>query len=411
MNKSRSARLQLCDISHLRRAWRALSKRKRDSHGLDGVTIEEFGNHLETHLEHISDQLRNKTYKFSDARGVLLPKPGSDKRRPIKIPAIRDRVVLKAISLLIEPRFRKYNLDCSFGYVRGRGVQDAIRRVKKLASEGKQSVLEADIHKFFDEVDRELLIRRFTREIKLISLRKLIENGLRMELGNLGSFTDEERKIFPAADSGIPQGGVLSPMLANFYLYPLDKAMQDGCFDLVRYADDFVVMCDTQQKAKQAYDLAKSILEDELRLRLHPLGAPNSKTRILQFNKGLKFLGVQFAGGKIAPSESIVNKFKERVRTILDARQGKSLLKTLTSLANTIEGWGQCYQEFDVDKIYADLDAHIRSELSTYMQKLRFLRSGAILSNRQLRTLGVPQLAKFKAARHAKVLSTAAGKV
>jgi RNA-directed DNA polymerase len=375
--KCRSAREELSSTKHLLRAWQKISKRNTRSHGLDQVTIEQFRDNLHHHLDEIGRQIKEGSYKFTPARGWLAPKPGGGQKRPIKIPAVRDRVALKAIALLIEANFDKYNLSCSFGYVRNRGVKDAIARIRKLSDEGNRVVLEADIHKFFDEVNRDILFPRFIREIRRPSLTALIEDALRMEVGNLDSFSDEEKQLFPAADSGIPQGGVLSPMLANFYLYPFDKAMTDAGFHLVRYADDFVVMSKDEQEALAAYKLSKRILEGKLLLRLHDLGGNGSKTRIVEFDKGLKFLGVQFARGQIAPSGSVINKFKLRVQSIVDARQSKSLLDTLTSLRNTINGWGQCYRYFDVIRLYSDLDTHVRREVTDYLHQHNFLLQGA----------------------------------
>jgi RNA-directed DNA polymerase len=390
-----SVRQRFSDRPHLRAAWKAISKRKRYSHGLDGVTIKQFGQTLEHQIDIISRELKADTYRFTPARGALLDKPGTTKKRPIKIPAVRDRVVLKAISLLIEPRFEKYNLSCSYGYVKNRGPKDAIQKVRQLASEGNTIVLEADIHKFFDTVDREMLIGQFIKETRFTSLEPMLRSGLMVELGNLDSFTDEEQQMFPTAESGIPQGGVLSPMLANFYLYPFDKAMLARGFNLVRYADDFVVMCKTVEDAKAAYDVCLEVLERKLRLRLHPLGLPDSKTRILQYQKGLKFLGTSFTLARVMPADSVIAKFRQRVESILDARQGKSLLQVLTSLRNTIVGWGQCYRDLDVMPLYRELDLHVKEQTSRYLRELDFLRSGFLLNKHQLRVLGVPRLTRL----------------
>lgn len=388
--KARSARLELCKLSHLLRAWQKIAKRNRRSHGLDQVTIEAFQDNLQQHLQEISSQLGSGTYRFSPARGALVPK-GDGGRRPIKVPAVRDRVVLKAIQLLIENRFSAFNLDCSFGYVKGRNVRDAIERVERLAKEGYATVLEADIRSFFDTVDRDLLIKRFIGRIRFRSLVGLVEEALRAEVGNLEMFTDEERGLFPGAESGIPQGGVLSPMLANFYLYPFDKAMTDAGFRVIRYADDFVVMCKTQQEANDAWNLARKILEDELRLELHPLGGPQSKTRIQPFNKGVEFLGVRFGGNRVLPCDKVVEKFRKRVKAIL-SNKDLSLLATLRRLSNTIVGWGQFYADLDVQQLYSELDPFILRELSTYFRQHQFLFQGRNLSNRQRKLLGIPAL-------------------
>ncbi|HKH99861.1 MAG TPA: reverse transcriptase domain-containing protein [Candidatus Sulfotelmatobacter sp.] len=389
--KKHSALEQLNSTYNLLRAWKAISKRNERSHGLDKVSIEEFRENLHSHLSWIKEQLKDRSYKFTPARGWLAPKPGSP-GRPIKIPAVRDRVVLKAIAQLIEHRFDDFNLPCSFGYVKQGGVKRAVAKVQALAKDGNGVVLEADIHKFFDEVNTALLFPRFLRRVGLPSLNALIQDALRVEVGNLDAFSDEERQLFPAADSGIPQGGVLSPMLANFYLYPFDKAMTDSGFNLVRYADDFVVMCKTEEEALAAYNLAKKVLEARLKLRIHTLGEKDSKTRIVEFSRGLKFLGVMFKGGTIAPAESVVNKFKQKIHDRLNPVHAMSLLETLVGLRNTINGWGQCYREFDVRQLYLDLDGYIRKEVSEYMHSNEFLLHRSTASRKQMRLLGIPEL-------------------
>src|SRR5690242_15562565 len=260
---------QLSSPELLLSAWKKLSKKKH-SRGFDEQTIEEFRRNLDQNIRKISSELRTGTFEFTPLLGCLPEKPGGG-RRPIKIPAVRDRVVSKAIQLLISPKFDRYNLPCSFGYIPRVKVADAVECVKRLAGMGKVWVLEADMSEFFDTVDQTLLMDRFVREIRIRSLEDLIRRALRTEVGNLDCFRPDEREMFPAPDSGIPQGGVLSPMLANFYLYPFDKGMSHAGFDLIRYADDFVVMCRSENEARIAYDLAKRILEDDLRLKLHPL--------------------------------------------------------------------------------------------------------------------------------------------
>jgi len=280
---------RLCEFSSLYQAWRAISKTNKFSHGFDEITIEEFARNCDKYLLDIKQQLQSRTFEFTPAREVLLDKDGG-KKRPLKVPAVRDRVVLKAIELLVRDKFKKYSLDCSFGYIQGRSVPQAIAEVRKLHEGGLQWVLEGDISKFFDTVDRTLLIDRFTREIRVTNLNALIKNALHVEIGNRQWFTPTERELFPAADSGIPQGGILSPLLANFYLYPFDKAMTDGGYHLVRFADDFVVMCPTPESARAAYQMCCEVLEGNLKLKIHHLGERESKTKITLFSKGFTFL-------------------------------------------------------------------------------------------------------------------------
>jgi RNA-directed DNA polymerase len=181
-------------------------------------------------------------------------------------------------------------------------------------------------------------------------------------------------------------------MLANFYLYPFDKAMSDAGFNLVRYADDFVVMCDSEQKARKAYDLAKRMLEEDLRLRMHPLGEESSKTRITLYSKGFTFLGLLFQGGQTTPGSKAVKKFKEKIASITDLHEGRNLLKTLTALKNTIDGWGHAFQMYDSFETFQNLDAYVREELSKYFREHGLLGRGHTIGFQQRKFLGIPSL-------------------
>jgi RNA-directed DNA polymerase len=230
------------------------------------------------------------------------------------------------------------------------------------------------------------------RQIGIRSLEGLIRRALQVEVGNLDSFRPDEREMFPRADSGIPQGGVLSPMLANFYLYPFDQGMTEAGFHLVRYADDFVVMCASEERARSAYALAKKILEDELRLKLHGLGEPDSKTRVTLYSKGFTFLGLHFQGGQTTPGSNSLKKFKEGISAITDYRQGQSLLKTLTAVKNRIEGWGHAYLGYDSLEAFQKLDGYVRERLGEYLRANGLLGRGGQLGNRERRFLGIPSL-------------------
>jgi RNA-directed DNA polymerase len=381
---------QLSAPENLLWAWKKLHKKKH-SRGFDEQTIEEFKNDLDRSIRQISAELRSGAFEFTPLLGRLHEKPGGGKR-PIKIPAVRDRVVSKAIQLLISHKFDKYNLPCSFGYISGVSTSDAVECVRRLAASGNVWVLEADLSNFFGTVDHALLMDRFVRQIRVRSLENLIRRALQIEVGNLDFFRPDEREMFPVGESGIPQGGVLSPMLANFYLYPFDKRMSDARFNLVRYADDFVVMCTSEEQARSAYDLAKRILEDDLHLKLHALGDENSKTKITLYSKGFTFLGLQFQGGRTTPGSKSVKKFKGKISVITDHRQGQNLLKTLTSLKNTIEGWGHAYKMYDSLDAFQSLDAYVREQLATYLQTNGLLGRGHNLGNHQRRFLDFPSL-------------------
>jgi RNA-directed DNA polymerase len=383
----------ISDREKLNDAWRAISKRNKLSSGSDKITIKAFSANLDRNLRDISKDLRDKTYQFSKLRPATVAKPGSSKPRPIQIPAVKDRVVMKALALRIQPTFAKFDLPCSFAFIKGdgRGVKAAIAHIQKLVNEGYVYYFEADIKNFFGAVDRRTLWKMLSKKVRQKSLLPLLEKCFNLELDDLQSFQTEYQDIFLGATIGIPQGGVLSPMLANFYLYEFDKAVIGKGFKLVRYADDFVVMCKSPQEAQDAHLLCRNLL-NKLGLEIHTLDEPNSKSKFGYFSKdGLSFLGIRFEGKIIFPDGKVVRRFKTKLELVLKPSSGNNLSKTLQGLANLITGWGRGYQDMRVMKMYEELDVFIKKQVVEYLH-----RSGILLAQRdrgkQMRFLGVPSL-------------------
>jgi RNA-directed DNA polymerase len=390
--KSSTALHIVSDLGHLRKAWKKLAKRKK-SKGCDGVTIEAFAADLDWNLRKISKDLREGTYQLCRLRPSVHFKPGSPKPRPLQIPAVRDRVVMKALALYIQPSFDKFDLPCSFAYIKGedRGVPAVIRKVHELVARGFVQYFEADIVNFFGTVDRPRLWTKFAKQVRHRSLLPILRQCFEQELDNLEAFQLDYEKLFAGATAGIPQGGVLSPMLANFYLHDFDRIVTAKGFELIRYADDFVVMCETREQAERAHVLCRTLL-DQLGLRIHALGEPKSKSRFGHFSKeGLNFVGVRFEGSVTIPDPKVIPRFKEKVSLVLKPHSGESLVKTLQSLKNLITGWGNGYKAMRVQRTYLELDEYIRQEVSHYLQA-----SGIKLVGRdrrkQMRFLGVPSL-------------------
>ena len=312
--------------------------------------------------------------------------------RPLQIATIRDRVLMKALALFIEHDFAPLNLDCSYAFLKGRGVTKAIRRIRELLEQGNKFYFEADIINFFGQVDRDTLWRMFSRKVRQRSLLPLLQQSFKLELENLESYKPEFQELFIGAESGIPQGGVLSPMLANFYLHEFDRRMMQHGFNLVRYADDFVVLCDSEEQARQAHDFARVALST-LNLRIHDLGAPDSKSKIGYFPKdGLTFLGVRFEGREVFPTSKVVQRFKFKVEEVLKLESGLSLFKTLQRLRNLIDGWGKCYRAMRVHKLYLELDVFIKTSVERYLEHLG-IRLVGTKRGKQMKLLGVPSLA------------------
>jgi RNA-directed DNA polymerase len=411
MNSASAIRI-VSEKESLRKAWREISKRNMLSKGLDNVTIKAFKSRLDENLSEISADLRAGSYVFKRLRAHAIKKPGSTKLRPLQIASVRDRVVMKSIALFIEPVFRRFNLGCSFAFIKGRGVNPAIKRIHELVAQGNKFYFEADIIDFFGSVDRDVLWKMFSRQVRHKSLLPLLRQCFNLELEDLQSHQTEYQELFFGAGSGIPQGGVLSPMLANFYLYEFDRKMLQHGFNLVRYADDFVVMCESEERARQAHSLSIPTLKT-LNLAIHSLDAANSKTRVGNFSKdGLMFLGVRFEGKEIFPASKVVKRFKSKVEEVLKPNSGDSLFKTLQKLTNLINGWGKCYRTMRVVSIYLSLDEFIKRSVESYLESAGIRLIGK-KKGKHMKFLGIPSLTamveyKMKPLLDGKMATTAA---
>jgi len=390
MNSS-SALYAISDREFLRKAWREISKKNLQSKGLDNITIKAFKSRLDDNLAEISADLRGNSYIFNKLRAHVISKPGSSKPRPLQIASVRDRVVMKAVALYLEPAFNSLNLPCSYAFIRGRGVTLAIRQIHELIAKGNKYYFEADIINFFGSVDRHVLWTMFSKRVKHRSLLPLLQQCFNLELEDLQNHRTEFQELFLGADSGIPQGGVLSPMLANFYLYEFDRRMTEKGFNLIRYADDFVVMCDTPERARQSHVFARDVLRT-LNLEIHALGDTNSKSRIGYFQKeGLLFLGIRFEGTEVFPASKVIHRFKLKIEEVLKPTSGVSLFKTLQRLTNLLSGWGKCYRNMRVLPIYLELDRFIKQSVENYLETVGIRLVGKN-KRKQMKLLGIPSL-------------------
>src|SRR6185437_2298498 len=241
---------RLCSLKHLYAAWEKLNKTNRGSFGLSGESIDEFDEQLDVNLESLSQQLKTGKYQFSAARPYLIPKPNG-KLRPLQIPEIGDRVVLKAMALLLEQELRTILLPgegVSFAYEKGKGIQNALSRIKEHYDQGNRFIYEADIVDFFGTVSRDKIVEQISEQLPDNSLNELIRQGITPRVGGLQSIVIEYHELF-ADKGGIPQGNPLSPLFSNVYLSPFDAMMTKRGFKLVRYADDFVVPAPSEEAA------------------------------------------------------------------------------------------------------------------------------------------------------------------
>ncbi|OPY72516.1 MAG: Group II intron-encoded protein LtrA [Syntrophorhabdus sp. PtaU1.Bin002] len=252
-------------------------KENHGSPGVDGVTIERFEDDFATNLSFLSRELRNKSYSPLPLLRILVDK-GNGEARPLCIPAVRDRVVQTAVLKEIEPILDKEFEDCSFAYRRGRSVRQAAHRIQELYNDGYRWLVDADIDAFFDKIDHGLLFEKLRRYIHNEEIEQLIKMWVKGEVWDGESiFTIKE---------GIPQGSPVSPILANLFLDELDEALLEQNQKLVRFADDFVVLCRTKEDAWRSLELTNDVLR-KLHLEL-------DEADITSFDHGFTFLGVTF---------------------------------------------------------------------------------------------------------------------
>ena len=252
-----------------RNLWTAFQQvaEKKGAAGADRVTVAQFEKQLPDSIWELSDQLRAGTYRPQAVRRVYIPKPGSTEQRPLGIPAVRDRVVQGAVVNVIEPIFERDFAEHSYGFRPGRGCKDALRRVAELLAQGHVYIVDADLKSYFDTIPHAALMTRLEEKIADGPLLALIRSFLEAKI------LDEMKEWTPEA--GAPQGAVLSPLLSNIYLNPLDHLVAGKGYEMVRYADDFVILCQTAEDAQRALEEVRTWTAEH-GLTLHP-----TKTKIV----------------------------------------------------------------------------------------------------------------------------------
>lgn len=254
---------QLALIPHLNKAWNLLNKENELSYGFSGSTIGDFAQELDSNIAEISKRLLDKTFRFSPTRAAIIKKDNG-KYRPLQIPEVRDRVVQKAMAILLEEQLNgilSKSDGVSFAYQQGKGVRDAALRMKSEYLKGGMVILKADIINFFDEVQKDKLLKEIIfPSLTDDSINKLIDESLSQKLKGLKSLK-KHRALFQNAGKGIPQGNPLSPLLSNIYLSRFDAQLKDDGYSLIRYADDFIVVFGSDEEAREGYEKHRKIVE------------------------------------------------------------------------------------------------------------------------------------------------------
>jgi len=285
----------------MRQAFRNV-KRNRGAAGVDRVSIAMFAANLDGNLHALMRDMKGRTYIPLPLRRAYIPK-GPSQLRPLGIPAVRDRVAQDVCRQLLEPILTPEFHACSFDFIKGRNCHQAIQRLLELKNSGLGWVVDADIRSFFDEIPLDLIMRLLARRVADGTILTLVERFLRAGVM-------EDGRLRPST-KGTPQGGLISPLLANLVLNELDWQLEASGAAFVRCADDFVLLCPTRTAAEEALALVRRVIEDEMELRLHP-----EKTRLVRFSAGFEFLGFRISSTSVRMRDKAVERFKTRIRTL-----------------------------------------------------------------------------------------------
>ena len=351
-------------------AWAKVESNAGGS-GVDCITIERFAKDCPRGLLDLKEQLRMASYLPLPIKRRWIPKPGTNEERPLGIPAVRDRIVQTALRMVIEPIFEHQFAEHSYGFRPGRGCKDALRRVQTLLNEGCTWIVDADLKSYFDTIPKDRLMARVAERIADSRVLTLIRSYLDQEVM-------EELVRYEPSERGTPQGAVISPLLANIYLDPLDHLLAQSGVEMVRYADDFVLLCRSEEAAQAALSRVQTWVEEN-GLTLHP-----EKTRIVDATQpgGFDFLGYHFERGYRWPRRKALDRLKDKVREQTPRTSGVSLEATITRLNRTLRGWFG-YFKHSHRTTFPAIDGYIRDRLRAILRKRAGRRGRAGRADRQ----------------------------
>lgn len=323
--------------------------------GVDKESITTFRDRIDKRLTRLSEQLKEGTYEPRAVKRVWIPK-GGGKMRPLGVPTIIDRVVQTSLRNAIEPIFERKFLECSYGFRPGRGCKDALRKVSEGLARGWTWVVDVDIEQYFDSIDKKRLMTEVAQEVADGSVLGLIEKFLEQDV------IDGMKRWRP--ERGTPQGAVISPLLANIYLHPVDVAMTNDGYEMVRYADDMVILCDTQEEAEAARRRLEELLT-ERGLRLHP-----EKTRVVDstVRPGFDFLGYRFFGTSRYPRPSSEKKLRSSIREKTPRTSGEALPEIIKRVNASLRGWFE-YFKHSSRHAFDAIDKYVRMRLRSILRK------------------------------------------
>lgn len=346
---------KVCRKENLRSAFKKV-KANKGKPGHDHVTVEMFERRLEENLEGIVRNLQEGTYRPQGIQRVWIPKAGSKEKRPLGMPTVRDRVVQGALRHVLEPIFERDFARHSYGFRPGRGCKDALRRVSDLLAQGYTHVVDVDLKSYYDLIPREGIMAQVEEKVSDGPVLSLLRAYLDQEVFEAGKQWISEQ--------GTPQGAVISPLLSNIYLNPLDHLMERKGYEMTRYADDIVVQCRSKAEAEQARATVQAWIASA-KLELNP-----EKTCIVDTasGSGFDFLGYHFEQGRRWPCEKSMRRFKDAVRVATRRTNGHSFDHVIMDTNRRLRGWFE-YFKHSHKSTFPRADRWIRMRLRSILRK------------------------------------------
>lgn len=330
--------------------------------GVDGITVDCFGKDSQNRLLVVKEHLNSGIYQPKPVKRVWIAKPGSAEKRPLGIPTVTDRVVQTALRMVIEPIYESRFHPHSYGFRPGRGCKDALRHVERLLDAEALHVVDVDIRGYFDSIPHDRLMALVREHIADGRVLGLIEGFLKQDV--------MEHTGWSKAEDGTPQGGVISPLLANIYLDPLDWLMAGHGFQMARYADDMVVLCRSREEAVKALETIREWMAG-FGLTLHP-----EKTRVVDLNPAdshFDFLGYRYQRSRRGRLMKLVRpkslrKLRESIKPRTKRTSGRSMESMVAEVNRTLRGWYGYFKHADPGEMKA-IDGWMRGRLRAILRK------------------------------------------
>ena len=336
-------------------AWKKVASNKGAA-GVDHVSIDRFKSREGFYLDELERSLRNGTYRPYAVKRVYIPK-GGGKFRPLGIPVVKDRIVQTALKMVLEPIFEKDFLSMSFGFRPGRGCKDALREVDALVKSGHTWYVDADLKSCFDTIPHEGLIGRLSEKVSDGSVLQIVELFLRQEI------MEGIKRWTPTG--GTPQGAVLSPLLSNIYLHPMDNFITDSGHRMVRYADDFVILCRSREEAMSALNSVKEwVSANGLELNLDKTHIGNCANP----EEGFEFLGYLFEQGRRYVRRKSLKNLRDKIRQKTKRTCGRNVRKVIEDLNPMLKGWFEYFKHAH-KYTFSSVDGFVRRRLRAIKRK------------------------------------------